>query len=208
MDQVRTRPKAGGGRLGRGHRRTDRGDRRRHRRRTARSHHRRRQRATVRAVRTHPSIAAGGHTILGGTADPPSARLRRTALHLCRPGSHCAGSADGVDQLSGPDARGSCRGRARRRLAKLVSLFPVGGSPRSGFLRTDGGHRRTAARLGGDSPGRADAARATPTCRHHVRPRRAGLERGTRPAALRTAVGGRAGAGVAAGEGSGRSATR
>ena len=102
-----------------------------------------------------PSVAAVGHALLGGAADPPSAGLCRAALHLRRSGPDADRPA--VVSISYLGLTREARGlrRARRGLAELVSLLPLGGSPQR-HARGRGADRREAAGLGRRCGGRSD----------------------------------------------------
>ena len=93
-------------------------------------------------------------------------------------------------RLSGAGARGGlgrCRHGRRRpgrcRMARLVSLFPVGGLA-PGQARAARTARGAARGLGGSSRGRPRAAAARGAPRARVRPARRVMERGTRPRTL------------------------
>ena len=77
--------------------------------------------------------------------------------------------AHGVDQLSGPDARGACFRRAARGLAELVSLLSLGGPPQR-HSTGRGADRRETARVGERCRRSGNPARAPAADRDHVRP--------------------------------------
>jgi hypothetical protein len=127
-------------------RRTDRRRHRRHRRPAARADHRQRRRPAQRQFRKRPPLAAIRPAHLGGAPDPPAARLRRTTLHLRRFSDRAdsGGRVISVSYLA--LARETRVSGARRRLAKLVPLLSMGGSPRR--------HPRLPARHDPARPGR------------------------------------------------------
>ena len=71
-----------------------------------------------------PPLAAVRHALMGGAADPPSARLCRAAVHLRRPRPHADGAARGVDQLSRAGARGARLRRAGVGWQSWYRYFP------------------------------------------------------------------------------------
>ena len=160
--------------------------RRRHRRRAQDHDHRKRRRAAERPVRICAPLAADGIAGVGGSADRPSARLCRAALHLCRSrtGRRCPLAAFDLDQLSGPDPRRQGRRGLRGALVRLVRLLPLGGS-------TVRSSRHAGEDIGVPASGVVEnsshcrpAARTLAARRHYLWPRRPRMERGTGAAAL------------------------
>ena len=154
-----------------------------------------RRAAAVRSVRGRPSDPADGGARLGRAPDPPSAGLRRAALHLRRPQPRRrrVRLAHRVDLLSWADPRARPGGPARAGLAKLVPLLPVGGLARRATQAAGARDPAAARTLDRRGRGCGGQARAAPAGRGQLR--RAGVERGSGAAALRAALRGGAGAG-------------
>ncbi len=136
--------------------------------------------------------------VLGGAADPPSPGLCRAALHLrrSRPARRIGQRTRVSISYLGLTREARAAGEAGVGLAKLVSLLPLGGSPRPAPPALVAERSCRGCGLGGSG--------ATTRAARRERQRRIAitfgqrwprLERGAGPAALRAAVGGGAGAG-------------
>src|SRR5262249_7694879 len=157
---------------------------------TARPHHPAGTGTALGSLRVRPSYAADGTALLGRASDPSSTRLCRAALYLrrSRPYPGRRARTRRLDQLSRYHHRGARQRRRRSTLAQLVSLSPVGGLARWTAATDADADRPAVARLGRRRARSRDTARATAARRAGLRSGGWGLERGTRPAALRAAV--------------------
>ena len=147
---------------------------------------------------THRSLQAGMRSWVEQQTHHPLGYVEQLYTFADRDRT-AVGPADGLDQLSRPDPRGPRRRRARRRLAELVPLSSrgrIGATDNAGLTEAVDARLRAWAAAAGDAPTRRERlARAAITFGQDGR----GLERGAGAAALRTALGGRPGGGIAAG---------